>query len=222
MSSIRRIAASNAVPVDLAKKIGVSGVNEILSVLWQGYHDLKSDTSVSITEQAKEDYITLEWFGKLQQRWYSQNRATCLKCHNISPVHQYPDQTKALAKGYPPTIDFCFRDWNTDDSYFGAEAKNLYDSKPEKIKRYINTGVKNYTNGRYGSQSSESSIVGYVLSGNIPTIVDELKVEIRKESPISNLTRNMAVLEPQYKSCHTRSLDGEKITLHHLFFNFVA
>jgi hypothetical protein len=222
MSGIRRIAASNAVPVDLAKKIGISGVNEILSVLWQGYHDLKSDDCVSITEQAKEDYITLEWFGKLQQRWYSKNRATCLKCHNVSPVHQYPDPTKALAKGYSPTIDFCFRDWDTDNSYFGAEAKNLYDRKPEKIKRYINTGVKNYTNGRYGSQSSESSIVGYVLSGNIPTIVDELKIEIGKGSPISNLTRTMAVPEPQYKSCHTRSFDGETITLHHLFFNFVA
>lgn len=41
MSSIKRIAASTAVPPDLARKIGVSGVNEIISVLWQGYHVLK-------------------------------------------------------------------------------------------------------------------------------------------------------------------------------------
>jgi hypothetical protein len=121
-----------------------------------------------------------------------------------------------------PTIDFCFKDWSTTNSYFGAEAKNLYESKPDKIKRYIDTGIKNYTIGRYGSQSSEGSIIGYVLSGNISTIVSELKIEISNEKPISNFTRVMTVAEPQYKTLHMRLLDGEEITLHHLFFNFVA
>lgn len=223
MSSIRNITASNPVPNDLAQKFGVSGINEILMVLWQGYHDLKSDALVVIDTTTEEDDITQEWFVIIQRIWDSRNRATSIALNNLVPHHQYADSTMKKKKGKKsPTIDFCFKDWSTTNSYFGAEAKNLYESKPDKIKRYIDTGINNYTCGRYGSQSSAGSIIGYVLSGNISTIVDELKIEISNEKPISNLTRVMTVADPQYRTLHTRILDGEEITLHHLFFNFVA
>ena len=135
-------------------------------------------------------------------------------------MHQYQDPTLKKKRGYKPTIDFCFRDWDTSNSYFGAECKNLYKNKKDKIKRYVDTGVKNYTTGRYGSQSSESSIVGYVLSGKIPDIVTELISEIAKTSPASNLSRELRYLEPQYASKHERTMDRKEITLHHLFFDF--
>lgn len=221
MSSIRNITASSAVPDDLAKRLGPSGVNEILLTLWRGYHDLIADPNISISENALEDDITLEWYGKISLRWTNENRATTLRINNIVPVHQYPDST--LAKGrkyYKPTIDFCFRDWDTTNSYFGAECKNLYNGKKDKIQRYVETGVKNYTSGRYGSQSSESSIVGYVLSGEIPEIVIELISEIATLSPVSNLSRELRYMEPQYASRHKRSTDKSEITLHHLFFDF--
>lgn len=223
MSSIKRIAASTAVPPDLARKIGVSGVNEIISVLWQGYHVLKSDTTFRITCSTEEDDITQCWFEKIQVIWDSRNRATALTLNGLIPHHQYADSTMKKAKGKKsPTIDFCFKDWSTSNSYFGAKAKNLYQNKPQKITRYISTGVQNFTNGRYGAQSSESSIVGYVLSGDIPDIVEELKKEIQKEPPCSNLTRTMSSLDPQYHTKHIRVTDNQEITLHHLFFNFVA
>lgn len=223
MSSIRNITSSTPVPTDLAKKFGVSGINEILAVLWQGYHELKSDAKIVITTSTEEDDITQEWFGKIQRIWDSRNRATSIVLNDLIPYHQYADNKMKKSKGKKsPTIDFCFKDWTTVNSYFGAEAKNLYENKPDKIKRYVETGIKNYTIGRYGSQSSEGSIIGYVLSGNISTIVDELKVEISNEKPIGNITRVMTVVEPQYKTIHRRTLDGEEITLHHLFFNFVA
>lgn len=221
MSSIRNITASSAVPDDLAKRLGPSGVNEILLTLWRGYHDLIADPNISISENALEDDITLEWYGKISLRWTNENRATTLRINNIVPVHQYPDPT--LAKGrkyYKPTIDFCFRDWDTTNSYFGAECKNLYSGKKDKIQRYVETGVKNYTSGRYGSQSSESSIVGYVLSGKIPEIVIELISEIATLSPVSNLSRELRYTEPQYASRHKRSTDKSEIILHHLFFDF--
>ena len=121
-----------------------------------------------------------------------------------------------------PTIDFCFKDWSTSNSYFGAEAKNLYNNRPEKIKRYVETGVNNYISGRYGLQSSESSVIGYVLSGKISEVVKELQKEISKESPVFNLSRTMSVTEPQYMTKHIRTYDNKEIILHHLFFNFVA
>lgn len=141
---------------------------------------------------------------------------------SLKTMHQYADNTMKKRRGAKaPTIDFCFKDWSTSNSYFGAEAKNLYKNRPEKIKRYVSTGVENYTTGRYGSQSSESSMIGYVLSGKIQEITEELKIEMAKETPLSNLART-ARIEPQYKSSHVRTLDNHEITLHHLFFDFAS
>ncbi len=222
MSSIKKITASTDVPPDLAKKIGINGVNEIISVLWKGYHALKMDVAIQITCTTEEDDITQEWFEKIQIIWDSRNRATSLTLNGLIPHHQYADSTMKKAKGKKsPTIDFCFKDWSTANSYFGAEAKNLFQNNSPKITRYVETGVKNFTSGRYGAQSSESSIIGYVLSGEIPDIVAELKKEIQKEPPCSNLTRTMSSLDPQYYTKHIRVTDNQEITLHHLFFNFV-
>ena len=220
MSSIRDIRASSAVPHDLARLLGPSGVHEILMVLWQGYHDLLNDSNICISASSLEDDVTLELCGKISSRWYNKNRASMLKFRDITPVHQYPDKTLKKGTGFSPTIDFCFRDWGTDNSYFGVECKNLYHHDNAKIKRYVETGVENYTTGRYGSQSSESSLVGYVLSGKIPEIVNELTTAIAKVNPIENLKRERQFGDPQYVSLHKRSMDGELITLHHLFFDF--
>ena len=103
MSSIRNITASTAVPDDLAKRLGPSGVNEILLTLWQGYHDLVAATDITISETANEDDITLEWYGKISQRWTNENRATTLRANHIGPVHQYPDPTLKKHCGYKPT-----------------------------------------------------------------------------------------------------------------------
>lgn len=223
MSSIRNITSSTSMPRDLARKIGVNGVNEILDVLWRGYHALRNDSSILINDSAEEDDITQEWFVKIQMIWDSRNRATSITLNGLTPIHQYADNTMKKKKGKKsPTIDFCFKDWSTSNSYFGAEAKNLYKNKHEKVERYVSTGVQNYVTGRYGSQSAESSIIGYILSGTISEIVEELKTEIQKEPPVANLTRAMNSIDPQYRSSHKRTVDEEEITLHHLFFNFVA
>jgi len=223
MSSIRSITASTPVPVDLVNKIGIDGVNEILAVLWKGYEELKKDPSAVISSSTEEDDITQDWFVKIQRIWDSRNRATCICLNQLVPHHQYADSTLKKAKGRKsPTIDFCFRDWDTANSYFGAECKNLYALEPKKIKRYIETGVCNYTSGRYGSQSSQSSVIGYVLSGDIPDIVEQLRKELLKESPLTNIARTMSAKEPQYRSLHIRKPDGTHITIHHLFFDFVA
>ncbi|WP_326975237.1 hypothetical protein [Caproicibacter sp. BJN0012] len=223
MSSIRSITASNPVPIDLVNKIGIDGVNEILAVLWMGYEELRKDPSTVISVSTEEDDITQDWFVKIQRIWDARNRATCICLNQLVPHHQYADSTFKKAKGRKsPTIDFCFRDWDTANSYFGAECKNLYTLNLPKIKRYIETGICNFTSGRYGSQSSQASMIGYVLSGNIPDIVEQLKKELLKENPTTNITRTMSATEPQYRSIHMRKSDGVRITIHHLFFNFVV
>lgn len=90
MSSIRNITASTAVPDDLAKRLGPSGVNEILLTLWQGYHDLVAATDITISETANEDDITLEWYGKISQRWTNENRARLLEMWDTQKLEKLP------------------------------------------------------------------------------------------------------------------------------------
>ncbi len=219
MGSIRNMSASNQMPMNLAKQLGAGGITEILSVLWRGYDELHKANL--IIANMSENTITQEWTLRVQEIWYSENRASRISVQ-LAPASQHEDCTRAKAKGQPPTIDFCFRTWGINERYFGAECKNLYAHDKMSIKRYVSTGVGNYINGRYGSMSTVSSLVGYVLSGKIPEIVDELRNEIDKSSLRSNISRDMGSSDPQYKSSHIRTLDGKAIRIYHLFFDFVT
>lgn len=218
MSSIRNITASNPMPVDLAKKLGKNGIIEILSVLWTGYYDLHSDKVISC--DMDENEITEEWYLRVNEIWHKENRALRVSI-KLAPVLQHGDKTLAKRVGQPPTIDFCFRSWESKDAYFGVECKNLYESDRDNIKRYVETGIGNYVSGRYGAKSSVSSIAGYILSGAPNGVIAELRNEIATLSPQQNLTREPPYREEQYKSMHIRELDGLRITLHHLFLSFV-
>lgn len=219
MSSIRNITASNAVPKDIAKRLGSGGIKEILEVMWLGYLDLKYDNTIRVS--SLEDEITQEWYIKVYTRWTMENRASRIALH-IIPVNQYADDTMAQGKRKFPTIDFCFRAWQKEEGYFGVECKNLYKKNNSKIKRYIDTGVEHFITGYYCSKSSVSAMIGYVLSGDIPDIAQRLKEMMAKTHPEQNLSRELLVAEPQYSSVHIRTTDNQKITIHHLFFDFVA
>lgn len=219
MSSIRSISASTPVPVDIAKSLGAGGINEIIEIMWLGFHDLEKDNIISGSHQ--EDDITQEWYVKVSNRWHSENRASRLKIV-LTPINQYADGTMAKSRGKNPTIDFCFRAWEKNDGYFGAECKNLYAGNRTKSKRYVETGIKHFISGYYGSKSSVSAMIGYVLRGTISVIVDELKEVIKGVSPDQNLSRELLIPDPQYSSIHVRTTDNKRIKLHHLFFKFVA
>lgn len=219
MSSIKSISASNIIPVDIARRLGSGGLKEILEVMWLAFHDLQAD-SIDFT-QDDEDDITQEWFIKLCDRWTRDNRAARVVL-SLTPINQYADDTMAQTRGRSPTIDFCFRAWNKNDGYFGAECKNLYAGNHAKSKRYVEKGVKHFISGYYGSKSSVSAMIGYVLLGTVPEIVNELLPIMNDTCPTQNLSRELLVPEPQYKSLHERTTDHQQITVHHLFFQFVA
>lgn len=217
--SIAKIVNMSTVPQDLAKELGPKGVREILEIFWLAYHDmLKSGVPVTNLD---EDDITEQWYAFVQVRWYAVNRATIIKI-NLYPAQQHPDKTMAKPRGQAPKIDFCFRTWAPDDRYFGAECKNLKEGNAYLINRYISTGIGNYVMGRYGSKSSQSAIIGYVLAGNMPTIINELNNNIDKNSIIQYMVRDMTYGDPHYKSKHVRSLDSSEIEINHMLFNFTT
>lgn len=217
MSSIKNITSSNPVPIDLAERLGADGIGVILSTMWLGYHDLRKDNIIQTTTD--EDSITVEWYTKIYDRWVSESRAAKI-CLKLIPINQYPDHTCKRAHGRAPTIDFCFRSWDKNDGYFGAECKRLIAGQKKLILEYVENGVKRFSTGKYSSKCSVSAMVGYVQGGSISDIVEELKPIIAGANTEENLVRVMAESNPEYKSKHLRSLDTTIITLYHLFFDF--
>lgn len=219
MSSIKNMSASNPVSQDLAAILGNDGIGIILATMWLGYHDLKKENA--ITSTMDEDSITVEWYAKIYDRWTSENRASQVNIRLI-PYTQYPDDTLKKKKGKAPAIDFCFRAWNKTEGYFGAECKRLRADQAVLIQEYVDNGVKRYTEGKYGSKSTASAMVGYIQKGAISDIVDMLKPVMTSTNLEENLVRAILEKNPQYKSVHIRGLDSKAIVLHHLFFDFVA
>lgn len=217
MSRIKDITISNPVPIDLAERIGTDGIGIILSTMWLGYHDLRKDDIITTTTD--EDSITAEWYLKVSNRWTSENRAAQVNLKLI-PINQYPDRTLKKDRGKAPTIDFCFRAWNKNDGYFGAECKRLIAGQKRLAREYVDNGVKRFSTGKYSSKCSVSAMVGYVQGGSIPDIVKELIPIIGEADTEENLIRVMNEPNPEYKSKHLRALDASIITLHHLFFDF--
>lgn len=221
MASICEMQFATRVPDDLAMRLRPSGIEEILAVLWKGYELLRNSRMGSYDVNTDEDVITQDWYEEVYRLWTDENRATCITI-NIGLMHQYSDKTLGKKRGKNPTIDFCFREWGVDDSYFGIESKKLMSQRKDLVQRYMDTGVENFVSGRYGSHSSESCIAAYVMSGSVLEEVEALAPCIQRTSFRGGLARKVAVSYPQYYSRHLRRLDSMPITLHHLFLDFIS
>ena len=220
ISSIKNISASNPVPNDLAKRLGNDGIGVILATLWLGYKDLYATGMVRA--DTDEDTITVEWYLKVYNRWTSENRASQVNV-NLIPTNQYPDVTVKKKRGKAPTIDFCFRAWNRDEGYFGAECKRLKSNNAKLLQEYVDNGLMRFVNGKYSLMCSESAMIGYIQEGTIKDIVDKLKVLLATNTRLEEqLLREVREENPQYKSAHNRKIDNQTITVHHLFFDFVV
>lgn len=217
---IKNISASNPVPIDLAERLGKDGVGVILATLWLGYEDLHSDHI--ITKNTDEDTITVEWYMKVYNRWTSENRASQVNV-SLVPTNQYPDTTMKKKRGKAPTIDFCFRAWNSKEGYFGAECKRLKLSDSKLMQEYVDNGLMRFVSGKYSLMCSESAMIGYIQEGDVVDIVDRLKLLLSQNTNLEEqLLREIREKNQQYRSVHSRIIDNEKIVIHHLFFDFVA
>lgn len=224
--SIRNLAEPIFDPIDLAELLGPSGIRELIEIMWSAYHQLRKEMLIKKDDfsQLSENRITELWVMRLRQIWYKENRATEIKIVNLYPDTQHEDITLAKKRGQAPTIDFCFRTWNEtveNSRYFGGECKNLKESDNSLLKRYVKTGVENYVSGRYGSSSSCSAIIGYVLEGDINDIINKIKTILNRQlvQKIS-IIRDFSYTDPHYSSNHTRTLDSKEIKIDHLMFDF--
>jgi hypothetical protein len=127
-----------------------------------------------------------------------------------------------------PRIDIRFMNWtNPDKTEYFIESKNVCETNWVKSetgatidahklhKRYIDTGIQNFINGRYPM----GCIVGYVMQGDPDKIVDKInlillksKRELEQLSPIAG-----EELKKEFLSKHANSSIAD---LHHYFLCF--
>lgn len=115
-----------------------------------------------------------------------------------------------------PRIDFRFVTFlGSEDYKYFFEAKNLKHKDNKLTRRYINTGIDNFTSKKY----ENGSVIGYLLEGKIDetvTGINALLSKDRRDGEILCLKSNI-LFEFYYESNHP---DVE--VLKHLIFDFTV
>ena len=113
-----------------------------------------------------------------------------------------------------PRIDFRLTTFSKTEEYeYFFEAKNLKQNDSALKRRYIDTGINNFTSGKY----ENGSLVGYLLEGKIDETIkgiNALIVKDKRNSEILNLESHKLV-KSYYESNHF-----EIGILKHLIFDF--
>lgn len=113
-----------------------------------------------------------------------------------------------------PRIDFRLTTFSKSEEYeYFFEAKNLKQNDSALKRRYIKTGINNFTSGKY----ENGSLVGYLLEGKIDETINGINALIVKDernSEILNLASHK-LMKFYYESNHS-----EIGILKHLIFDF--
>jgi hypothetical protein len=120
--------------------------------------------------------------------------------------------------------------WVQEDVYYGLEAKILVETDWKKrsasylLKRYINTGIGNFINGRYSQGMPKGCLIGYVLHGSASEIALKINTLILSDGQSKEgivKSASISYCPDYYQSRHIRTTDKKKIELQHVFLTFV-
>jgi hypothetical protein len=125
---------------------------------------------------------------------------------------------QVLEKGFADKlsrIDFVFSVFNSTNKYeYFIEAKNLKEKDSALKRRYINTGIDNFTTKKY----ENGSLVGYLLKGNLNKTIQGINSLLIKKDK-----RNSEILISKKNDSHKDYFESEHIeigVLKHLIFDF--
>lgn len=202
-------------PYDLAVKIGEDGITKLLGLVCAAYDTLYKHDIVK--SGMSEDDITEELFKEIQVVWHVSSTL-----QTFIPINQKIDRNLAKDKGRPPTIDFCFRDRWVKEAYFGFECKLLAEGDGRLFQEYVESGLCRYLQGKYGSVGSAGSLIGYIRSGNVAVVIQDVKCRVDQEKAVRAMTLSSPIgsFKEHYVSIHIREGGDSKFCVHHLFFDF--
>ena len=208
--------SSAPVPRDLAKRLGVGGIRVLLVILCDAYRNLY--TRGYVRADTPEDDITEEWYIHIQKRWRTGT------AFGLIPVPQKQDREKAHRRGRPPTIDFCFRDAFSPQSYFGAECKLLDEGSTRHLKAYLDDqqGIGRFLSGKYAAHTGTGTMVGYVRHGSPNNVAKDLAMAIQRLPGKPKLRKSPPLprFDQIYESRHNRKTGITPFLCFHLLFSF--
>lgn len=90
--------------------------------------------------------------------------------------------------------------------------------------KYINDGIKRFVELKYAKNDTCAGMIGFVITGSIAKIVDNLKPKVRAFHFTSNyeylLQTNCLNWQHSFQSRHNRH-NNTRIHIYHLFFDFI-
>ena len=204
-------------PDYLAKQLGERGITRLLEIVCSAYAILYENRTVE--PEMSEDEITEELFKEIVFVW---SKSSIPK--TVIPINQKIDKANAKDRGRPPTIDFCFRDRWVKEAFFGFECKLLAEGDNRLCKEYIDNGLCRYLQGKYCAGGSAGSMIGYINSGSIIAVVQNVKIRVDKEKALRPMTLASAIyaFKEHYVSMHEREKGLSSFIVHHLFLYFAA
>lgn len=158
----------------------------------------ENDISSEIHKHIKENPLRIKW-----------KVSTSVEAHipkNIPKVKGFADKF--------PRIDFKLTTFSKSNEYdYFFEAKNLKQNDSALKRRYINTGINNFTSKKY----ENGSLIGYLLEGKIDETVEGINALLKKDKRETEVLNHKQekLLKSYYESNHS-----EIGILRHLIFNF--
>lgn len=129
-----------------------------------------------------------------------------------------------------PRIDIVVSTWSTDyeEMSFPFECKRIAEHNSDLIRLYVEKGIvdRYLTEKDYSSETSWGGMLGYILEGNVNTIVTKLNKQIdrQRNSSFEHLMMRepVAQFNTMYLSRHPHPKRELVLTITHLFLSFPA
>ena len=168
---------------------------EVIQLDWN-----ENDISSELHKHIKNNPLRIKW-----------KISTNVEAHLPNDI----SKTKGFANKFP-RIDFRLAVFSKNDEYeYFFEAKNLKQNDSALKRRYIDTGIDNFTSGKY----INGSLIGYLLDGKINETINGINRLLEKDERSSeSLTRkDNDLINFYYESYHS-----EIGVLKHLIFDFTS
>ncbi len=158
----------------------------------------ENDISAEIRKHIKENPLRIKWK---------------IVSSAEPPLPKDTPKEKGFADKFP-RIDFRLTTFSKNNEYdYFFEAKNLKQNDSKLKRRYINTGINNFTSKKY----ENGSLVGYLVEGKIDETIEGINTLLRKDKRETEVLihKQEKLLKSYYESNHS-----EIGILKHLIFDF--
>lgn len=183
--------------------------------------------------------------ARKHEEWFSAVLEGCIE--ELCPVYsietgyqwdvarEYPNDSEQTRMGQAnprlvPRIDIVITYWQglgKKKERFPFECKRIIENDIEHIKLYVKDGLidRYLTVKDYASGAAWGGMIGYILQGTHQTVVAKLNkvmdVHINRPTEHLKIAEPIADFEAIYKSRHQRPLQGDFLTITHIFLPFL-